>query len=45
MGDVIVFGGGIIPEDDWPPLFAAGVRALFDPVQPQKKWSNSLQLL
>ena len=31
MGDVIVFGGGIIPEDDWPPLFAAGVRALFGP--------------
>ena len=31
MGDVIVFGGGIIPEDDRPPLFAAGVRALFGP--------------
>ena len=31
MGDVIVFGGGIIPEDDWPPLFEAGVRALFGP--------------
>ena len=31
MGDVIVFGGGIIPEDDRPPLFEAGVRAIFGP--------------
>ena len=31
MGDVIVFGGGIIPEGDRPPLFEAGVRAIFGP--------------
>ncbi|MDP6223816.1 MAG: cobalamin B12-binding domain-containing protein [Candidatus Poseidoniaceae archaeon] len=31
MGDVIVFGGGIIPEDDRAPLFEAGVRAIFGP--------------
>ena len=31
MDDVIVFGGGIIPEDDRPPLFEAGVRAIFGP--------------
>ena len=31
MGDVIVFGGGIIPEGDRPPLFGAGVRAIFGP--------------
>ena len=31
MDDVIVFGGGIIPEDDRPDLFAAGVRAIFGP--------------
>ena len=34
LGDVVVFGGGIIPEDDRPPLFAAGVRALFGPGTP-----------
>ena len=45
MGDVIVFGGGIIPEDDWPPLFEAGVRALFGLAQPLRKWLSSLQLL
>ena len=30
-GDVVVFGGGIIPDDDVPRLKAAGVRALFRP--------------
>ena len=32
--DVIVFGGGIIPDDDIPRLKAAGVRALFRPGTP-----------
>ena len=27
--DVVVFGGGIIPEDDIPPLEAAGVTKIF----------------
>ncbi len=32
--DVVVFGGGIIPEDDIPPLKAAGVAAIFTPGAP-----------
>ena len=31
MGDVIVFAGGIIPEDDREALFEAGIRAIFGP--------------
>jgi methylmalonyl-CoA mutase C-terminal domain/subunit len=30
-GDVIVFGGGIIPDEDFPRLRAAGVTGLFTP--------------
>src|SRR5262245_9379368 len=30
-GDVVVFGGGIIPDDDIPGLEAAGVRGVFTP--------------
>ncbi len=30
-GDVLVFGGGIIPEDDIEPLQAAGVKGVFTP--------------
>ncbi|MEX5218359.1 MAG: cobalamin B12-binding domain-containing protein [Nitrospira sp.] len=33
-GDIVVFGGGIIPDDDVPRLKAAGVRALFRPGTP-----------
>ena len=29
--DIIVFGGGIIPEEDIEPLKAAGVKAVFTP--------------
>ena len=29
--DIVVFGGGIIPDDDLPRLKTAGVRALFRP--------------
>jgi methylmalonyl-CoA mutase C-terminal domain/subunit len=29
--DVVVFGGGIIPDEDMPRLEAAGVRAIFRP--------------
>ena len=29
--DVVVFGGGIIPEADWEPLYEAGVAAIFTP--------------
>jgi len=34
LGDVVVFGGGTIPEDDIPGLMATGVRALFRPGTP-----------
>jgi methylmalonyl-CoA mutase cobalamin-binding domain/chain len=30
-GDIVVFGGGIIPEEDMPALEKAGVRRLFTP--------------
>lgn len=33
-GDVTLFGGGIIPDDDVPGLKAAGVRMLFRPATP-----------
>jgi methylmalonyl-CoA mutase C-terminal domain/subunit len=29
--DIVVFGGGIIPDEDTPKLLEAGVRALFRP--------------
>jgi methylmalonyl-CoA mutase C-terminal domain/subunit len=31
VGDVLVFGGGIIPRDDIPKLAAAGVEKVFTP--------------
>ncbi|WP_025324203.1 cobalamin B12-binding domain-containing protein [Deferrisoma camini] len=34
MDDVVVFGGGTIPEEDIPPLLATGVKALFRPGTP-----------
>jgi methylmalonyl-CoA mutase C-terminal domain/subunit len=30
-GDIVVFGGGIIPDDDIPGLVSAGVRTIFPP--------------
>ena len=32
--DIVVFGGGIIPDEDLPKLRAAGVQALFRPGAP-----------
>lgn len=34
--DVVVFGGGIIPDDDLPRLTAAGVQAFFTPGSPMQ---------
>tara|TARA_B100001113_G_scaffold187019_2_gene153178 strand:+ start:4379 stop:4816 length:438 start_codon:yes stop_codon:yes gene_type:complete len=34
LNDVVVFGGGIIPIEDRPPLYASGVRAIFGPGTP-----------
>jgi methylmalonyl-CoA mutase C-terminal domain/subunit len=33
-GDVVLFGGGIIPDDDVPRLKDAGVKAIFRPGMP-----------
>ena len=33
-GDVVVFGGGVIPESDIPGLLEAGVEAIFTPGSP-----------
>ena len=35
-GDIVLFGGGIIPDDDMATLKAAGVRALFRPGAPMQ---------
>jgi methylmalonyl-CoA mutase C-terminal domain/subunit len=35
--DIVVFGGGIIPDEDIPPLKAAGVRALYGPGTPMNE--------
>ena len=34
--DIVVFGGGIIPDEDIPTLLTAGVRALFPPGTPMR---------
>ena len=35
--DIVLFGGGIIPDEDLPGLKAAGVRALFRPGVPMNE--------
>ncbi|WP_053377994.1 cobalamin B12-binding domain-containing protein [Nitrospira moscoviensis] len=35
--DIVLFGGGIIPDDDIPGLTAAGVKALFRPGAPMQE--------
>jgi methylmalonyl-CoA mutase C-terminal domain/subunit len=35
--DIVVFGGGIIPDDDIPSLRADGVKALFKPGAPMQE--------
>ena len=37
LSDVIVFGGGIIPEDDRPALNSSGIRAIFGPGTPTEE--------
>jgi methylmalonyl-CoA mutase C-terminal domain/subunit len=43
VGDVLVFGGGIIPDDDVPRLEAAGVAALFTPGTPLQEITSWLE--
>lgn len=38
--DIVLFGGGIIPDDDIPRLKAAGVKALFRPGTPMEEITN-----
>lgn len=33
-GDIVVFGGGVIPEDDIPALYEAGIARIFTPGTP-----------
>ncbi|MFA6033125.1 MAG: cobalamin B12-binding domain-containing protein [Myxococcota bacterium] len=43
-GDIVVFGGGIIPDDDFEPLKAKGVAHLFTPGTALKEivdWINT----
>lgn len=35
-GEIVLFGGGIIPDDDVSPLKAAGVKAIFGPGAPMQ---------
>lgn len=41
--DILVFGGGVIPEDDIPGLQAAGVSAVFTPGTPAKTIVQTLE--
>jgi len=43
MGDIFVFGGGTIPEDDIPALKEAGVAALFRPGTPLEEITRVLK--
>jgi methylmalonyl-CoA mutase C-terminal domain/subunit len=43
--DIVVFGGGIIPDEDIPRLKAAGVRALFGPGTPMHEIVDFLKRL
>ena len=41
--DVIVFGGGIIPQEDRPALHEAGIRAVFGPGTPTSEILDFIQ--
>ena len=43
LSDVIVFGGGIIPEDDRPALHKSGIRAIFGPGTPTNEILDFIQ--
>ena len=43
LDDVIVFGGGIIPNDDRPALHAVGIRAVFGPGTPTSEILEFIQ--
>ncbi len=41
--DIVVFGGGIIPEEDIPPLEAAGLSRIFTPGTPLAEITSWVQ--
>ena len=43
LEDVIVFGGGIIPQEDRPALHQAGIRAVFGPGTPTSEILDFIQ--
>ena len=43
LSDVIVFGGGIIPHEDRPELFSAGIKAIFGPGTPTSEILEFIQ--
>ena len=43
LEDVIVFGGGIIPHEDRPKLFSAGIKAIFGPGTPTSEILEFIQ--
>lgn len=43
LEDVIVFGGGIIPHEDRPELFNAGIKAIFGPGTPTSEILEFIQ--
>ena len=43
LEDVIVFGGGIIPHEDRPELFSAGIKAIFGPGTPTSEILEFIQ--
>ena len=43
LDDVIVFGGGIIPDDDRPALHEVGIRAVFGPGTPTSEILEFIQ--
>jgi methylmalonyl-CoA mutase C-terminal domain/subunit len=44
LNDVIVFGGGIIPEDDRQALFDCKIRAIFGPGTPTSEILDFIQI-
>ena len=45
LGDVVVFAGGIIPEQDRSPLYEQGVRAIFGPGSTTKSILEFLEMV
>jgi len=43
MSEVLVIGGGIVPEEDIPPLEKAGIKGVFGPGSPIKDIANFIR--